>query len=222
MKLPVSLVLALVLIMAGSSAQASLINLTLTINDLLEWDAGAFTGEVGELLVNGVPTQLPHGITFDIIVDDATADTWAPTDFGLFPVVSVHVTALDLGLDNVLVTTPLAYFEDDTAYERAGLSPLHPNAGAQVGFDAAGNTQIGDPNLIDTVPVMTGTSNQCKSNWSSLFSVTAGTQTISGNGAVCFGQSSLGPTPVPAPASLPMLLLGLGALGFGRFARGRD
>lgn len=104
------------------------------------------------LLVNSISTALPSGLTFQIVVDDTTSDTWFYSDFGLFPVSTVYLTALDLGIVNELVTTPLAYMEDSSPEERAGLSPLSPNSGVQVSFATGGQSQIGDPNLIDTIP----------------------------------------------------------------------
>jgi hypothetical protein len=178
----IALVIGLVSIVFVSTVNAAPISMKLHLSN-----------PTGPLLVDGTPQLLTNGMTFIINVDDTTADTWAPTDFGLFPVNSVTISIPDLSIFNELVTTPLAYFEDDYAHERAGLSPLFPDAGVQTGFSVAGQTQIGDPNVIDTIPNIIGV--QEISLWSKLFSIQVqGGPTISvypPGGRVFFGTSSL-------------------------------
>jgi hypothetical protein len=145
-------------------------------------------------------------MTFQINVDTTTTDIWEPTDFGLFPVTSVTLTVPDLGISDELVVPPLGYFEDYFATERAGLAPLYPNCGVQVSFSASGTSQIGDPNVIDTIPTITG--DPSYSRWSSLwtqFGITlqdGTTFNLPGGMRVYFQESFLGPTQVTEPATL--------------------
>ena len=196
----------------GSGASAAPIYLTMQLNGLS-----------GPLFVNSVLTELPGGMTFQIVVDDTTTDIYGPSQFGLFPATSVTLTVPDLGIIDEIVTTPLGYFEDDSSggqFERAGLSPLVPNASVYVGLDAPGQIQIGNPNLLDTIPGMTG--NPSNSLWDNPFSVTtAGGTTLSGNGNVFFDSSFLGASaPIPEPNTALLLGVGLVGLGIKRRRRG--
>lgn len=210
-KLAAGTVAAALHFLSTNSATAAPISMTMHLGGLSS-----------PLLVNSIATALPSGITFQIVVDDTTPDTWSYPDFGLFPVNTVHLTALDLGIVDELVVTPLAYMEDSTPDERAGLSPLIPDSGAQVSFATSGQSQIGDPNLIDTIPNITGVSGQ--SGWSTGFSIALANGTTISNPFGSYGaaQSWLGATPISVPGPLALFSLGLVVMAAWRAKAARE
>ena len=124
------------------------VNLTLAIEGLSE-----------PLMVNAVQTDLPLGLIFTIVVDDATVDTWASSDFGNFAVEGVLVTIPDLAIDNIPVTTSLTYFEDSSPRQRAGLSLPFPDTGISISLTSSGESEIGNPNAVDSIPAIVGNPN---------------------------------------------------------------
>ncbi len=178
-------------------ATAVPVHLTLTISDI-----------GGPLVVDGVTTNLPGGLTFDILVDDTAVDTFAATDYGHFETLSVRISVPDLHVFNELVVTTLGYFEDDNL-QRAGLTPVGDFAAAEAVLLSPGNDQVGDPNIIDTLPHIISDPNAPV--WSSLFVIElASGIELASPGYTLFGASTLGPaTPVPAPGGAMLLIIGL-------------
>jgi len=200
-------------LLIGNTAEAQPVSIFVELDD-----------SSAPVIVDSVETTISSGMTFRLNLDTTTADIWAPTDFGLFPALSAFLTAPDLGLFNEEIVTPLAYFEDDSPDQRAGVGEIFPNSGIDVGLPGPGQTFIGDPNSIDVLPDFSGDPNHSKWSGGQLgnpFSFqTAGGLTITNaplgdDVSLTFGSSRIYAS-VPEPSVLGLLIIGFAAIGFMR------
>lgn len=221
MSLEARIVAALAVIISASMtppAQAAPFSLELNLNGFYENTSHTI---IKNLLVNGIPTALPNGVSIKIDLDDTTPDTdfvafASHGGFGVFAMVAASLTSVDLGIANMLITGPgnLRYFEGGDS-NRAGLAPADLCCSIQVAPGSAA-TGIGNPNLLDTIPDMIGGDG---SFWAGTTLTLQNGMTIGAqsSGLTFFGQSSLTPfeeeesAPVPEPASVA--LVGLGVAG---------
>ncbi len=214
------LLLFLAVLLAAGHSSASPVSIIMVLEDP---DGPLHVSNPGTSLYDPSNlTMLTSGITFKILVDSTTPDARPDLDdYGRFLATEVRMTASDLGVFDELVTTPLGYFEDDTL-ERAGISPIGDFASVQVGFSTAGNGQVGDPNVIDTLVDFTG--DPVFSIWSNAFVVelASGLRIAADptSPLVNFATSSISAQSVPTPTTILFLTFAIVAL-FARY-HGKD
>jgi PEP-CTERM motif len=166
--------------------------------------------------INGGGAQTVNGDwIFNIQTDTTAVDLDGSPNTGRFAATG-SLTQAALGLNNVQITTPLFWWEQQNRggfTSTFGLSPW--------GITEGPSSSFGNPNTVDLIPTLSMVTGSSGIQWfSTALALQDGTTIKAIDTLTTSGQvSSLNVAAVPEPSSFA--ILGLGVLGFGfhRFRR---